>query len=163
MTQGGTRARAFMLLHMCRDVRTRGTKLRKRSVSLPLCSLAAFALYLGFTVVINNCLVRSGWMHSDALPPLTAVTAARLECLVEEGMFLGHQLPTFSANTALLDLTSCFRSPSLPLRTSSASLLSFSLYTSLCAASKCLPAAEGKLTVSFLAMALLLCVILFAY
>lgn len=37
-------------------------------------------------------------------------------------MFLGHQLPTFYANTALLDLTSCFLSPSLPLRTSSRSL-----------------------------------------
>lgn len=140
--------------------------MHKHSASLTLCFLAVLSVYFQFHYgwLINRYLTSGGWMCSHSLP-FTAVIAAVLGCWEEARMFLGHQLPMFSANTALLDLTSCFLSPSLSLRTSSHSLslfFFFSRYMFLHAGSRCLPAAKRKLTVSSLTMALLLCVILFA-
>lgn len=92
---------------------------------------------------------------------MAAVIAAILGCWEVERMFLGHQLPTFSANTALLDFTSCFLSPSLPLRThflSVSFLLSYHML--LYVVSRCLSAATGKWTGSSIT-ALLLCLIVF--
>lgn len=141
--------------------------MHKHSASLTLCFLAVLSVYIQFHYgwLINRYLTSGGWTCSHSLP-FTAVIAAVLGCWEEARMFLGHQLPMFSANTALLDLTSCFLSPSLSLRTSShslsLSLFFFSRYMFLHAGSRCLPAAKRKLTVSSLTTALLLCVILFA-
>lgn len=50
-----------------------------------------------------------------------------LRCWEPETMFLGHQLPTFSTNTAVLDLTSCF---SLTISSPSNFLLCLSVFIS---------------------------------
>lgn len=133
----GERHHFFYLFCGCWN---RGKKLHKHSASLTLCFLAVLSVYFQFHYgwLINRYLMSGGWMCSHSLP-FTAVIAAVLGCWEEARMFLGHQLPMFSANTALLDLTSCFLSPSLSLRTSSHSLslslcffFLFSLHVSPC-------------------------------
>lgn len=108
--------------------------MHKHSASLTLCFLAVLSVYFQFHYgwLINRYLTSGGWMCNHSLP-FTAVIAAVLGCWEEARMFLGHQLPMFSANTALLDLTSCFLSPSLSLQTSSHSLcLSFFPFLATC-------------------------------
>lgn len=75
-------------------------------------SLTTFSVcYPCFIVAINH------YMMSDTRPLVLWWLQHSLSA--GKRIFLGHQLPTFYANTALLDLTSCSLYPSLPLWTSS--------------------------------------------